>query len=597
VSELGRRVAEIVTQAIGTDRLGWDENYLERGVDSITAIRVVARVRKLGVALSIQDVFDCQTVRRLVARVESGEVAPATPVTPVRPFELAGPQQRAYPPGVVDAYPATALQLYMLRESDTDIAQAVYHDVFSYRIALPLDEALLRRALDRLMNAHDTFRTAFSLHGYSVPMQLVFDTVRPWVEVFDVGASGGDGPGASFDAWFEGEKRRGFDRGEPGLVRWFAHRWSGDEFTLTVSFHHAILDGWSLSRAMKELLGRYATMLRSGIEQDVEPDVEPGIEPDVEPDVEPAVAPDPAAPALRYRDYVRAELDARDSAEHAEFWRERLRGHVYHALPRPRANDKPARWSDTVVVPDKATQDALADLSRRWSVPRKHTMLAVHLRVMSLVCAQPDVLTGVFTDGRLAHDESETVPGLYLNFLPFRQRIGGQTWRGLVEETLDNDRRGLPHRRYPLGGILRDLGRERIFETVFNYTRFSAYRDLAEIVTDVRWFEHTDFFLLANVGHDVRQERLAITLNGHGRILPRHRIEAIGELYDAVLRDLVERPEEPVATVSTRLANLVAALDTPAPATPPAATPPAATPAPATAAQPPARSHEERNSR
>lgn len=98
------------------------------------------------------------------------------------------------------------MQLDMIRETDQDVAQAAYHDVFSYHLAVPLDEALLRAGLSRVMNGHDTFKTAFALSGYSVPMQLVHATVQPRVEVFDLSALPGEQQAPLFDEWFEREK-------------------------------------------------------------------------------------------------------------------------------------------------------------------------------------------------------------------------------------------------------------------------------------------------------------------------------------------------------------------------------------------------------
>jgi amino acid adenylation domain-containing protein len=539
---LERQITEIVSQAIDIENLGIDDNYLELGVDSITAIRVVAKVKKLNPSLTMKEVFAYQTVRELAEHTETGQGAGTVAVRQVQPFELTGGQERPFPSAVVDAYPATAMQLYMIRKTDQDVTQAAYHDIFSYDLAIPLDDALLRACLRRIMNGHDAFRTAFSLDGYSVPMQLVYEAVQPRVEVVDLGSLPKEQQDSVFEEWFESEKQTGFDWTEPGLIRFFAHRRSGAGFTLTLSFHHSIIDGWSLSLFVRDLIELYVTVMNH--------DAEPSL----------------IFPTLKYRDYVRTELESRKSQECRDFWRGKLHGRTYNRLPRPAQNGHCIRWTETKVVLDEARQKALSTLSTQLGVPLKYLVLAGHLRVQSLVCQEPDVLTGVFTSGRLEEDEGESVLGLFLNFMPFRQRIGNQTWRAIIQEAFDNDRQSLPHRWYPLASIEQDLGQEPIFETLFNYTRFKAYGDVAfgadhvGVVKDIRWFEHTGVPLLVNVGHDIRQERLIITLNADGRILPQWTVEIIGRLYDSVLAQLVEHVDVVVTDVSGEVADLLAAL-------------------------------------
>lgn len=539
---LERQITDIISDAIGIESLGADDNYLELGVDSITAIRIISKIKKLKLGLTMKDVFVHPTVRKLASRAETERDARSVVMRPVRPFELAGRQERSFPRSVVDAYPATSMQLHMIRATEHDVAQAAYHDVFSYSLVAPLDEALLRACLNRIMNGHDVFRTAFSLDGYSVPMQLVYATVQPRVEVFDLSFLPGDQQEMSFTEWFEREKQTAFNWTEPGLIRFFAHRRSSVEFILTLSFHHSIIDGWSLSLFIRDLVEVYVASLN----QNTEPSL--------------------TFPALKYRDYVRTELEGQKSRVLRDFWWEKLHGHTYNSFARPDPEGPTRRWSETRVVLNEKRQEALSMLSAQLGVPLKYMMLACHVRVLSLIRQEFDVVTGVVASGRLEEDEGERVLGLFLNFVPFRQRIGDQTWRGLIHETFDNDRWSLPYRRYPLGNIEQDLGQKPIFETLFNYTQFKAYSDIAfgvnrtGIVRDTRWFEHVGVPLLTNVGHDVRQERLIITLNADGSVFPQQPVELIGKLYVAVLAQLVEQVDEAVTNVSSDVADLVSAL-------------------------------------
>ncbi|MEU6115106.1 amino acid adenylation domain-containing protein [Streptomyces sp. NPDC047117] len=527
------QVAEVVAKVLRLPGIEPHDNYLELGVDSISSIRIVARLKRQGIKITVQDVFEHPTAAALAAHLTSGAV-PQAEVERVRPFELAGAPREEFPAHVSDAYPATSLQLEMIRHHEADVAQAVYHDVFAYQLGLPLDEALLRSALQRMVDTHDTLRTAFDLAALPEPLQLVHDTVTPSLDVFDLRQLPGEEQAAAFDHWFEGEKATGFSWDRPPLMRFFAHRTDASSFTLTLSFHHSVIDGWSLSLFVRDLVGLYAAALETGR------------------------VGDPHKPSAAYRDYVAAERESRRSSQQRDFWRKELEGVELAPLPRPVRGAGGTRWSETKLVVEPAKQDALHDLSRRTGVPLKHLMLSVHLVVLSRLQRRTDVVTGVFTGGRLEEEGAEEVLGLFLNFVPFRHDLTGATWRSLIERTFAQDRRILPYRRYPLRSIENDLGVAAGVAATFNYTQFASYGDVAreQALQHIQWFEHTHFPLLANVGHDLHQQNIVITLNADGRLLPQPWVETLGELYDAVIDRMVEAPDAPVDAASEAMTKI-----------------------------------------
>jgi amino acid adenylation domain-containing protein len=512
-----RKAAAVLAQVLGRTDLGVDDDYLDLGIDSISAIRVVAKLRRIDPSISLADVFACRTVSALAARLGTAGPAPSVEPGALRPFELAG--GAVFGPGVVDAYPATATQLDMIRATDRDVAQAAYHDVFGYRVPLPLREPLLREALRGVLDVHETFRTAFRLTG-PVPLQVVHESVEPDLTVVDDG-----------DAWFEAERARGFEWGEPGLIRFAACPGGEEAFVLYLGFHHSIIDGWSLSLFVREVVAAYRAAVEGRPVRPAEP------------------------PAVRVRDYVRAELAAAASAPAREFWTRELAGAPAAAFGTLAPVRPESRWSEEKLVLDDVRHAALTEAAARFRVPLKHVLLAAHVRVQSLLTGQDDVVTGVFTHGRPEADEGEKVLGMFLNFLPLRQRITDRTWAGLAREVFDAERRALPFRRYPQAAIRATVGRDSLFPALFNYTRFTAYRG---VVTGERWFEHVDVPLLVNAGHDLDGERLVLTFNADGRVFSPGSMNLVAGLYDEVLAQLtadvpVTEPSPGIEAVAGRL--------------------------------------------
>ncbi|MFF3066862.1 amino acid adenylation domain-containing protein [Kitasatospora sp. NPDC057936] len=494
-------VAGIIAKAVGRETVGANENYLDAGVDSITSIRILVKLRKVFPGAAMRDVMEARTVRALVRRL-AGQAPVTEAVHVTESAGTAGP----LPEGVVDAYPLTATQLRMLEATRRDPAQSAYHDVFAYTVALPLDEPLLRASLRRMIEAYETLRTSFDLDARR---QLVHASAEPDLTVYDDGSAG---------AWFERERGSGFAWDRPPL-RFAAHRLAEDRFVLSLGFHHAIIDGWSLSLLVRDLLLAYTGT--------------------------PVEWPQPGS----FRAYVEAEASARASEESQGFWRDVLAGHPGTALPGYPSDGRDARWAEATVVVPAAQEAELREVARSTGHPLKHVLLAAHLRVLALVTGEQDVVSGVFTHGRPETDGAEALVGMFLNFQPHRVRVDGQTWPELIDEVFASEMQVLAHRRCAAPEQPR-------YAALFNYTDFPAYSDVAAdraYLTDVRWFEHTDAPLLATVGRDPARAALEITLDADGRRLPQAALDDLARLYSAVLAQIAARPTGRVHDVTDEI--------------------------------------------
>ncbi|WP_019872641.1 condensation domain-containing protein [Salinispora oceanensis] len=287
-------------------------------------------------------------------------------------------------------------------------------------MSLPLDEPVLRAQLRRMIDSCVTMRTAFHLEASPVPMQLVHASVEPSLTVLDA-----VGNAETANEWFERERGSGFDWDRPGLIRSAAHRTAAERIVLSLSFHHAIIDGWSLSLLVRDLLLSYAAALNGD-------------------------APAEAAGVERlsdaFRDYVTAEVAARASTESRRFWRGPLADHPGTTLPCSRSDGSDARWAETTLAVPEARVAQLREVPHRVGFPLKQVLLAAHLRVLALLTGDSDVVSGVFTHSRPESEDAEALVGMILQFQPPRVRIGTQTWLEITEEVSASVMRTGAHR-------------------------------------------------------------------------------------------------------------------------------------------------------
>lgn len=512
-------LASVWQEVLGVPQVGIDDAYHGLGGDSLQGIRLLGALRRAGFEVALNDLFRVQTIRGLADQGLIGTAVAASGVgAPSRPFDLLTPQDReAVPAGVLDAYPATLLQQGMIFHTDTEPAQAVFHDLIRYRIDLPFDREVLQELLSAMVDEHDLLRTSFALTGYSKPLQLVHAQGQANLTVHDLSHLGEAARQAAVDTWFEAEKSTGFVWSAPTQMRFFVHRASAGSFHLSVSFHHAIIDGWSFSGLMARLLEDYRRLLAG----------EPRT----------TAAPSP----LAYRDYVRLELAAQQEDSSRAYWSGLLEGAAYTKLPR--LPEPGARWAEAELLLDETRYDALAELAARHRVSVKDVCLAAHFRALSLVTGSGDVTTGVFGHGRPEHLDADRMVGLFLNIVPLRVR-SADSWPDLLAEVNRIGHEHLPHRRYAYASIQEDLGGRRLVETAFNFVNFSAYADQlgadgAGVIGDLEWFEHSDFALLVTFNADLFTRRMRVNFNAAANVLGRDAVRDLAEVYRAVLDGLL----------------------------------------------------------
>ncbi|HKP14000.1 MAG TPA: amino acid adenylation domain-containing protein, partial [Blastocatellia bacterium] len=255
-SALQRRLCEAWAQALRLERVGIHDNYFDLGGDSIRSIQLLAGCQRQGLIFDIHELFLHPTVAELaeVVRLQ----APAAAKAPAARFGLIGAADRGLlPAGVEEAYPLSKLQWGMIFHSQLSPAANVYHDVFSYRVRGRFDEAVLRQVLKGLSARHEALRTSFELSGYSEPLQLVWEEAEVRLAVERVsGMSEGEQRRAIGEA-IRRDLEEGYEWGRAPLLRVVAHELGEDSFQLTVSLHHAVMDGWSYALLRRQLFRGY----------------------------------------------------------------------------------------------------------------------------------------------------------------------------------------------------------------------------------------------------------------------------------------------------------------------------------------------------
>ena len=526
-------LADIWTQVLGIEQVGIHDNFFALGGDSIRSVQIVARARASGLFFSVQQLFRHQTIAELIedSILSEGslQVLPRT-----KPFDLVcAADRQKLPIDVEDAYPLTALQTGMFyhMEMTMDVLGAPdYHNVDSYYYRAPFDSTTFQRAVTRVVLRHPALRTSFDLTSYSELLQLVHRTAMLLVQEEDIRHYTITEQEYIIRRFVEKEQNNRFDMSKPPLLRFHIHRRTDDSFQFTFTEYHPIIDGWSIHSILAEIFNDYFSMLNNDASREEEP-----IE-------------------TSFRDYVALEKMSLQSEACQQYWASKLADHNRLELPKwtqfdPKPEDQ--RYSKIAVSIPLDVAEGLRQLARSSSVSLKSVLFAAHVKVMSLLSGQTDVLTGQLSNGRLEVVGGERVVGLFLNILPLRLNVTGGTWLDLVHQTFEVECEVLPYRRYPLAEMQAKWGgRTPLLNTVFSYFDFHVFNDLF----DAGQIEHLGFKITShNVGFvlnalffasapERRSSQIFFDLAYETAKLSEQDAIRVGEYYIAVMKAMVENP-------------------------------------------------------
>ena len=502
-TQVEAELAGVWADVLGLAEVGIHDNYFALGGDSIVMLRLRARAERRGLRFQPADLLRHPTVAELAGQL----TATVAPEARLAPFELVSEVDRPRLSGLADAFPVNRLSLGLLFHSSRHPDSSVYHDVFRYRFAVEWDEQALRRAFAAVVARHPALRSSFDLAGFSEPLQLVHEHVTGGLDVVDL--RGRADAEAVIGKHVEQRRfhRYELDRAPLHLFTAFVR---DDALDLVLSFHHAILDGWSVANVIVELM----TLYRG----------------------EPAP---PAAPSPAWQ--VLEERRALTSAESSRYWAQLLDGAAMTALDGFRAHEpveEPRFASHRVDLPADLLDQVRATAAEH-SLPVKSLVLAAHCLTLHLFSRADTVVTGVVAHGRPDLPEADRMVGLFLNTVPVRTDVDGRTRLDVARELFRQERDGHEHRRYPLSSIQQAHG--GVLQTAFNYVDLHVLEPLRELA-DLRVWEETNFSLFVNVIADPVGDGTFLRVDTDGRTVTRDQAALIAETYVGVLRELVADP-------------------------------------------------------
>jgi len=314
------------------------------------------------------------------------------------------------------AFPLTPAQAAMWHADRSWPGCSVFNASFRWNLKGSLDRAMLLRSFNEVVRRHEILRATFAEEN-GTPVQIIAPSLEIEIPLQDLRSLPTAERETEMDRICALEAKKAFDLATGPMIRVGLLQMEDERHVLTLTLHHVVIDGWSLSLIMEELqaiYGAYAKGEESSLPQ----------------------------PAIQFGDYVVWHQEWMSSPEiqsQLEYWKKKLNG--YRRLDVsgnfPQASER--QISSKIIsqmLPNELT-DTLKSFSDRLGGTMFTTALAACMVMLRRYTGNTDISVASPLAGR-NRAEIEKLVGLFFNNLTLRVDIPGDpTFEEFAESVRD----------------------------------------------------------------------------------------------------------------------------------------------------------------
>lgn len=433
-----------------------------------------------------------------------------------------------------------------------------YLEQFCVQLNGNLKPDLLEQAWREIVFKYANLRSIFYWQ-FSEPLQLVLNTLEISIAQYDItesanarASSEGRKNGVSQNAlakqamleFLENDKAKGFDLSQPPLMRVSLLSFDEDKYWLVWTYHHILLDGWSVPLVLNDLFENYAaleTMNSHGEDENLQKRLT-------------------QKSLYRFEDYVAWYRN--NNHDDDLFWKAELAGfYVANAidlepLAFPMSEQDLAGEESSQLSLGHELSESLRDFSKQHRLTLNSVVQGAWAKILSHYSSDQDVVFGSTVSGRSDQvSGAENIVGLFINTLPLRIDVDPQTpllsyLHGIQEKQQQINQ----HQSSALVRIQRMAGLDNdatLFNSILVFENFPVNERLKQAN---QWFEVGDFHSFEKTNYDITisvepgdQINFRVLFNG-----AKYRKPTIDRLLghmETVLSGFVAHPQEALLAI------------------------------------------------
>lgn len=357
---------------------------------------------------------------------------------------------------IANIYECSPLQRGMLFHAVHQPESGLYSQQVRFSLSLELDKELYRMAWENVMDCHDALRTTFHWKGADTQLQVVQKKAAlHWTEMeYELTYSEME---ENLNLLAEEIRKEDFDLKNGPLMK-FSLLKLKDGYMFIWTFHHLLMDGWSMPLVLKEVLDFYTSKTAGRLYQPVD--------------------------SPQYSKYI-AWLKEQDIEEAKDFFRKKLSDFREPSYISPDSgrnkNICQDRYSDVQI--SEEILNSLKLLTQSCNVTLFTVMQSIWALLINERTDQTDIVMGTVMSGRRPElMESDKIVGLFINTLPLRVQIRrNQTLLELIQQVQREQTELLQYEYTPLYEVQKQSGLsagKQLFDNIIVFENYPFNPDL-----------------------------------------------------------------------------------------------------------------------
>ena len=414
-------------------------------------------------------------------------------------------------------YPLTAMQKGMLFHSLYESKTGLYHEQIVIPLKGNLQVEILQQAWQETLDQFGILRTSFLWLDQDEPLQVVF---KSRVVDFNVVQLGQELNDETIQEYKDQDLENEFDLAGNAQLRLLLLHFESQQYQLMISFHHIILDGWSLGLVLSSTFTRYIAATQG---QTIQLPRGPSYE--------------------RFIEHV----EGLDKSKDELFWTRHLENFERPTeLPRNISSGRPSKRRRHI------SQEVDGELFSRINCFVQRNRLTPNVLyqaawsiLLSRLSGQKHICYGVTVSGRPVEiDQIENTAGLFINTLPMFVEVGQQPLLPWLQKFQQAQLAVIKHELTPLADIQRycKLKNQNLFECLFVFENFPIDDALKEGLPGIEVGElknhwHTNFpiTMVLNPG-----QTLDIGVSYDPALYREKFIKRLFDYYQLILQQMVD---------------------------------------------------------
>jgi len=503
------KLVEIWSEILGLEKskIGIDMDFFDLGGHSLKAVILVSRIhREMDVRISLVDIFSAPMIRKIAQYIDNAVKDKFEPVKPIEKkeyYQLSSAQKR----------------LFILQQMESK--SIFYNKPYIMSLEGTLDMKKLRRAFNRLIMRHESFRTSYRFIN-GEPAQLIHPTVKFTVKYHDLERNHNKKE-TTIKTFL-----RPFDLAVAPLIRIEVIKESKNRHILMVDIHHITSDGLSMEVVVREFMtlldGKNLLPLK-----------------------------------LHYKDY--AEWERRESnrkllKEQKKYWKKELGGKtpiLKLPIDFPRPNIQSFEGNRISFRIGKEETLKLNQMAQKAGATLYALMLGIYYILLSTISGQEDIIIGTPVVGRRNADLQYMV-GMFVNTLALRVHVkGNNPFHTFLLELRDQVLDAFDNQDYQFEQLLdelkieRDMSRNPLFDVMFALQKFDIPQlEIPGLVLKPYGYENKTAKFDLNLMGTESEDGLALTFEYCSKLFKKATIEDFIVYFKRIISNILIDPSQKI---------------------------------------------------